>query len=72
MAIYCDVRHGSTKNVPRCNVFVTRPPCVTCLSLGQRNGTSSSQGRHLFHSVQYIVQKLPRVVIIENVRGLIF
>ena len=34
--------------------------------------TLASQGRLLFHSLQYIVDKLPRVVIIENVRGLTF
>ena len=37
--------------------------------LGKRNGALASQGRLLFHSLQYIVEKLPRVVIIENVRG---
>ena len=41
-------------------------------SLGKRKGALASQGRLLFHSLQYIVDKLPRVVIIENVRGLTF
>ena len=35
-------------------------------------GALVSQGRLLFHSLQYIVDKLPRVVIIENVRGFTF
>ena len=40
--------------------------------LGKGWGTLASQGRLLFHSLQYIMEKLPRVAIIENVRGLIF
>ena len=72
MATYSDVRDRSTKDVPRCDVFVTGPPCVTFSSLGQGQGTLASQGRLLFHSLPYIVEKLPRVVTIENVRGLTF
>ncbi|MFM7979261.1 MAG: DNA cytosine methyltransferase, partial [Candidatus Fonsibacter sp.] len=71
-AIYLDVRDRSTKDVPRCDVFITGLACVACSSLGKRKGASSSQGRLLFHSLQVIVQKLPQVVVIENVRGLIF
>ena len=72
MAMYYDVHVRSTKDVPTCDVFVTGPPCRTFSSLGKRKGTLASQGRLLFHSLQYIVDKLPRVVIIENVRGLTF
>ena len=35
-------------------------------------GALASQGRLLFHSLQYIVDKIPRVAIIENVRGFTF
>ncbi|MFM7977787.1 MAG: DNA cytosine methyltransferase, partial [Candidatus Fonsibacter sp.] len=42
----------------------------TCSSVGTKNGTSTSQCRLLFHNLQYVMEKLPRVVIIENVRGL--
>ncbi|MFM7988687.1 MAG: DNA cytosine methyltransferase, partial [Candidatus Fonsibacter sp.] len=68
---YYDVRHRSTKDVPRCDVFITGPPSVVCAFLGQRKGTSSSQGRLLLHSFQSIVQKLPRVVITRGYTALL-
>ena len=36
MAMYYDVRGRSTKDVPRCDVFVTRPPCVTMVGLKKK------------------------------------
>ncbi|MFM7989739.1 MAG: DNA cytosine methyltransferase, partial [Candidatus Fonsibacter sp.] len=69
MAIYFDVRHRSTTDVPRCDVFVTRPPCVTFSSLGTKKGTSSSQGRLLCHNLQYIVENLPRTFSMITTRG---
>ena len=72
MGVYSDFRVRSTKDAPPCDVFVTGPPCRTFSSFGARKGNLASQGRLLFHSLQYIVDKLPRVVIIENVRGLTF
>ena len=41
-------------------------------SLGKKQGVDASPGRLLYHSLLYIVEKLPRLVIIENVRGLTF
>ena len=69
---YSDVRDRSAKDAPACDVFVTGPPCITFSSLGKRKGTLASQGRLMLHSLKYIVAQLPRVVIIENVRGLTF
>ena len=40
--------------------------------LGKGKGAVCFPGSTPFHSLQYIVDKLPRVVIIENVRGLTF
>ena len=72
MAVYSDVRVRSTKDAPSCDVFISGPPCPPFSSLGKRKGTKASSGRLLRHSLQYIVDKLPRVVIIENVRGFAF
>lgn len=69
---YSDVRKRCSKEAPACDVFITGPPCVAFSSLGKGKGTSASQGRLMEHSMKYIVSKLPRVVIIENVRGLTF
>ncbi|MFM7990585.1 MAG: DNA cytosine methyltransferase [Candidatus Fonsibacter sp.] len=66
MVVYSDVRHRSTKDVPRCDVFFTLPPCVTCSYFGKCKGPHLSQGRLLFDRVQYIVEKLPREVIIRG------
>ena len=71
MSTYYDGGDRSTKDVPRCDVFVPGPPCATLSSLGKRKGTLASQGRFLFHSLQYIVE-IPRAVIIENVRRFTF
>jgi DNA (cytosine-5)-methyltransferase 1 len=67
---YRDVKNRSTKNAPACDVFITGPPCVTFSTLGKRKGAAVAKGQLMLYSLQYIVDKLPRVVIIENVRGL--
>ena len=72
MAVNSDVRVRSTKNAPSCDVFISGPPCLSLSSPWKRKGTKASSGRLLRHSLQYIVDKLPRVVIIENVRGFAF
>jgi hypothetical protein len=69
---YADVRKRSSKDAPACDVFIAGPPCVTFSSLGKGKGTAASQGRLMYHSLRYIVDKLPRVAVIENVRGLTF
>ena len=72
MVVYSNVQDRSIKDVPCCDVFVTGPLCATLHPLGKRKGTLASQGRLLFQSLQYIVEKIPRAVIIENVRGFTF
>lgn len=67
---YNNVEKRSTKDAPACDVFITGPPCVTFSTLGKRKGAAASKGQLMRYSLQYIVDKLPRVVIIENVRGL--
>lgn len=67
---YSNVKNRSTKSAPACDVFIAGPPCVTFSTLGKRKGASVAKGQLMFYSLQYIVDKLPRVVIIENVRGL--
>ena len=69
---YADVRTRCVKEAPSCDVFIAGPPCVTFSSLGKGKGAAASQGRLMYHSLRYVVDKLPRVVIIENVRGLTF
>ena len=69
---YGDVRRRCTKDAPACDVFIAGPPCVCFSSLGKKQGIDASPGRLLYHSLLYIVEKLPRLVIIENVRGLTF
>ena len=72
MALHSDVRVRSTKDAPSCDVFMSGLPCPPCSSLAKRKGAKASSGRLLCHRLQYIVDKLPRVVIIENVRGFAF
>lgn len=67
---YSNVKNRTTKNAPACDVFITGPPCITFSTLGKRKGASVAKGQLMFYSLQYIVDKLPRVVILENVRGL--
>ena len=69
---YSDVRKRTTKDAPACDIFVAGPPCITFSSLGKGEGTDDSKGRLMYHSLRYIVDKLPRIAIIENVRGLTF
>jgi len=69
---YSDVRKRSSKDAPACDIFVAGPPCVTFSSLGKGEGADDAKGRLMYHSLRYILDKLPRVTIIENVRGLTF
>jgi site-specific DNA-cytosine methylase len=67
---YSDVKNRSTMSAPVCDVFITGPPCVTFSTLGKRKGASVAKGQLMCYSLRYILDRLPRVVIIENVRGL--
>ena len=65
-----DVQTQSTKDALDCDVLIAGPPCVAFSSLGQRQGIAVAKGKLIHYSLQYIVDKLPPVAIIEKERGL--
>ena len=53
-----------------CDLFVTGAPCPAYSNAGNKKGLRDERGVVLLHSVRFAVVKRPRVVVVENVRGL--
>ncbi len=69
---YADITKRDASSAPACDLFITGPPCGSWSSAGKGKGAKDSRGQLIFHTLQYIVSKQPRVVVLENVAGLMF
>ena len=68
--IYADIR--VRKEEPACDLYVTTPPCQSWSTAGRKQGLSDPRGSILKHSLLYIKRRRPRLVVMENVRGMAF
>ena len=72
--LYNDIKTRDCASAPECDLFVSGAPCQAFSSAGKGAGLDDmmDRGVTLFHSLDYVRHKQPRVVVIENVRGLTF
>ncbi len=58
---------------PSCDLYVAGPPCQSWSGMGKRAGVGDLKGRGLviYHCLQYINDKKPRAVVLENVPGMV-
>jgi DNA-cytosine methyltransferase len=72
--LYPDITKRDNSKAPECDIFISGAPCQAYSAAGRGAGLDDMQNRGitLFYSLDYVRHKKPRVVIIENVRGLTF
>jgi len=72
--LHNDIKTRDCAAAPECDLFVSGAPCQAFSSAGKGAGLDDllDRGVTLFHSLDYVRHKRPRVVVIENVRGLTF
>jgi len=73
-ALHRDIKTRDCTAAPECDLFVSGDPSQAFSSSGKGAGLQDWQDRGdtLFHSLDYVRHKRPRVVVIEFVRGLTF
>lgn len=65
-----DITSRDVDSMPCVDVFVSGAPCPAYSSCGKKKALADSRGAVILHSLHYVVRKRPRVVIVENVKGL--
>jgi hypothetical protein len=68
-AFYEDVLKRDNSGIPDVDVYVFSPTCVPWASGGKLRGHQDPQGWVFLKSIEYIIEKLPKVVLFENVVG---
>ncbi|CAJ1397391.1 unnamed protein product [Effrenium voratum] len=64
-------RDNESKQVPAVDLYVCGFPCQPFSSAGLRKGFKDERGNVFFGCARYIAAKLPRVFVLENVKGLL-
>lgn len=67
----CDIREISETEIPDCDVIVAGFPCQPFSSAGKREGVNDERGNLFQDCLRIIRAKRPKVVILENVRGIL-
>lgn len=66
-----DIRKIALSDIPACDVLVAGFPCQPFSSAGSRKGVTDERGTLFEEAIRVIEDKLPLVVIFENVRGIL-
>ncbi|MDK6804746.1 DNA (cytosine-5-)-methyltransferase [Aerococcus sp. UMB7834] len=66
-----DIQSIDAKELPDADVVVGGFPCQPFSSAGNRRGTDDDRGNLYLDMIRIIAEKKPKVVIMENVRGLL-
>ena len=69
--MYNDIAERSNSEAPEVDIFVSGAPCQAFSSAGKRLGADEARGIVILHSLSYVIEKLPSVVVFENVAGLL-
>ena len=71
--LYDDVQNRDNDKVPYVDLYVAGFPCQPFSTMGKQQGFEDDQGRGtiFFDILDYIRTKLPKVFILENVKGLV-
>ncbi len=68
-----DIKNRDHADAPRCHLYVAGAPCPAYSFAGRQRGLrdKKDRGSTLFHCLAYVRAKTPRVVVLENVVGLV-
>lgn len=66
-----DIREINEKDIPDCDVITAGFPCQPFSSAGNRKGLEDERGNLFEECIRIIEAKNPRVIIFENVRGIL-
>ena len=69
--MYGDITARDNTAAPPVDIFVSGAPCQAFSAAGKSNGVLESRGLVILHSLAYVVEQLPPVVVFENVAGLL-
>ena len=69
--VYDDVFTRDPSTVPVVDIYTAGFPCQTFSTAGKRDGFSDDRGIVFFAVLNYIMLNRPKVVILENVKGLL-
>ena len=70
--IHKDIQARTPDEEDYCDVYVTTPPCQSWSPAGLKKGLKDPRGSVLTKSLGYVKRKKPRLMLMENVRGLSF
>ena len=68
---YNDIGLRDNASAPYVDIFLTGAPCQAYSGAGKRLALGDPRGVVIMYSMDYVREKRPRVVVIENVRGMI-
>ena len=69
--MYNDIAERDNSEAPEVDLFVSGAPCQAFSSAGKRLGAGEARGLVILRSLNYVIEKLPSVVVFENVAGLL-
>ena len=69
--IYKDAINRDIATMPTVDLYVLTPPCQPYSDYGLRMGIADERGSLLFAGLPYIKEKRPKLVLLENVKGLL-
>ena len=69
--LYNDIAERRNIDAPEVDLFISGAPCQAFSSAGKQLGASETRGLVILHSLNYVIEKLPSVVVFENVAGLL-
>jgi DNA-cytosine methyltransferase len=70
---YPDIKTRQTSDMPTVDIYVAGFPCQPFSEAGKKEGFEDSKGRGtiFYRILEYIQEKIPKVFILENVKGII-
>lgn len=66
-----DIRQIDAHEIPDCDILIAGFPCQPFSNAGNRNGVNDRRGTLYLECLRIIEEKRPRVVVFENVKGLL-
>ena len=67
---YTDVSHGFVDSAPYVDTLTGGPPCQPFSLAGRHGGTQDPRGTLYKHIIAYIRKQQPRIILLENVKGM--
>ncbi|WP_054696037.1 DNA cytosine methyltransferase [Syntrophomonas palmitatica] len=66
-----DIRMVPIDDIPDCDILTAGFPCQPFSNAGNRNGVNDNRGTLYLECLRIVKHKLPKVVVFENVKGLL-